>query len=937
MLINLRVNSQQQQQQHQQHHHPIFINSMYGLQVIEMNQWSTSSTQLLQQHVLLFLYADKHLLSSSQLNGVLEFHQQLKKNKKKQQKKNHKLLKHKEISLPSLPHEKPLIATHNNNNGSQQKKAPILYRSHKVIAEVVDQILLTKPAEGGSNAERNSMIIFLTVFRKFMRPIDLVSILVQRFEMDLNQLQQYNNSNSQATAAKFGLLIPSYRQEKISSIFSYWLSHYWNDFKSPVTRRLLSDFLIRISKFKHFQSMHQKVSVLFTSREAPALDIDALWGVASPSQRQEEEDILFQRKKEDAKKDSGYFSGTTMSSQTAPSTVAATTMTAGSEEDNHQWLLNEPSLLSPTPSISKSTCSVMSKRSGIALSSSTLSVLKSNFDSSSNSNDEDDGEEEEEDYPKTPTSPTSFSSFFSLKPSVSTLLKRSNSSKLTQLNNSSSNGLNTPYKNDKSRRRSLYFFQSSSSIHNTLTSTATTNSTSLDHNSIDLAEAEAAKKRTRRKSTPIVPLFLQKYHSVSSSTIFTALSNDNSNSLRQQQKRQHQQQQQAELNRLAIFAGGVRLFDDTTTASMSHSSSFNDQQLSSLLPSPSRTTSIILEDIVFFITLIQPSKIAEQLTWIEMKLFQQIQPRDFLRRLWIKHSYLVQQQQLTHRSEDKGNANSENSANNNNNNSNSTLLNNPLYASIEHFNFMSGWIATIILKITELDQRVLVFEQCMKIALELKQLKNYNTLMAVLAGMNNAAISRLRQTRALLQRKNRPLYDQFLELETLMSSEKSFSNYRTALRNHDTDVIPGIPYLGIHQQDLISLDEANKDFLQDGKVHWKKFSLIGESILEVLRFQQQQQQNGFLYSIIPDPKIISFIGQSKIFTEDEQYEKSITIEPRISSLKPSPSISSSTRTSRSSSNNMSTAATATQQTTTTTTTASTSTPTAININTTTFI
>lgn len=69
---------------------------------------------------------------------------------------------------------------------------------------------------------------------------------------------------------------------------------------------------------------------------------------------------------------------------------------------------------------------------------------------------------------------------------------------------------------------------------------------------------------------------------------------------------------------------------------------------------------------------------------------------------------------------------------------------------------------------------------------------------------------------------------------------------------------------GIHQQDLVSLCEANKDHKTNGKIHWQKFRLIGQSINEVMtRFESM---NG---RIKPNPFILYFIGNElEILTED---------------------------------------------------------------------
>ncbi|GAA5796610.1 hypothetical protein HPULCUR_001983 [Helicostylum pulchrum] len=255
------------------------------------------------------------------------------------------------------------------------------------------------------------------------------------------------------------------------------------------------------------------------------------------------------------------------------------------------------------------------------------------------------------------------------------------------------------------------------------------------------------------------------------------------------------------------------------------------------------------------ITCFSPAQFAEQFTCIEAELFRKIQPRDFLRHLWI-------QKKKQHHNK------------------------NPVLASIEHFNFISAWIASLVVNQPLLERRVVLFEICLQIAVELKRLNNFNTLMAVLAGVNNAAVLRLKRTRELTRVKNKALYEDFLALELLMSSERSFFNYRSTLKQTE---LPGIPYLGIHQQDLVSLGEANKDHKMDGKVHWNKFRLMGESILEMMRFQYPTY-----HLLESNPFLLYFIGHQTVSTEDELYEKSKEIEPRqnMSSLSTSSSTSS---------------------------------------------
>ncbi|KAI8380683.1 ras guanine nucleotide exchange factor domain-containing protein [Blakeslea trispora] len=214
--------------------------------------------------------------------------------------------------------------------------------------------------------------------------------------------------------------------------------------------------------------------------------------------------------------------------------------------------------------------------------------------------------------------------------------------------------------------------------------------------------------------------------------------------------------------------------------------------------------------------------IADQLTWIEAELFTRINPREFVRHIW------------------------------DNSNNNNTVM-----ASIAHFNFISAWLVTMVVTQSRLSKRVALLQKFMLVAVELRNRNNYNSLMAIMAGINSAAILRLKQTQQAIS--NKKVYKQFQSLERLMSTDRSFNCYRMALRASDA---PGIPYLGIHNQDLVSLAEANKDFRADGTVHWEKFRLMGETIMATMKFKHPG------YAIEPDAKLLTFIADCYIFSED---------------------------------------------------------------------
>lgn len=74
------------------------------------------------------------------------------------------------------------------------------------------------------------------------------------------------------------------------------------------------------------------------------------------------------------------------------------------------------------------------------------------------------------------------------------------------------------------------------------------------------------------------------------------------------------------------------------------------------------------------------------------------------------------------------------------------------------------------------------------------------------------------------------------ELEELMSPQRSFHNYRTALRACKP---PAVPYLGVYLQDLTFIEDGNPEQLGDGLVNFERLGLVYGVLKEVLLYQQQ--------------------------------------------------------------------------------------------------
>ncbi|KAG5997902.1 hypothetical protein E4U43_002552, partial [Claviceps pusilla] len=152
---------------------------------------------------------------------------------------------------------------------------------------------------------------------------------------------------------------------------------------------------------------------------------------------------------------------------------------------------------------------------------------------------------------------------------------------------------------------------------------------------------------------------------------------------------------------------------------------------------------------------------------------------------------------------------------------------------INHFNHVAKWVANMILLRDKAKHRAQMLEKFMNIALKLRQLNNYNGLAAVLAGINGTAIHRLAQTRALVSAE---VQKRFARLVILMGTQKGYFAYRLAWENSP---LPRIPFIPLHRRDLVSAEEGGKTLVgcNDDRINWKKFEVLGEVLLPIMKSQ----------------------------------------------------------------------------------------------------
>ncbi|KAM3857373.1 RAS guanyl-releasing protein 2-like [Diretmus argenteus] len=188
------------------------------------------------------------------------------------------------------------------------------------------------------------------------------------------------------------------------------------------------------------------------------------------------------------------------------------------------------------------------------------------------------------------------------------------------------------------------------------------------------------------------------------------------------------------------------------------------------------------------------------------------------------------------------------------------------------FNSVSQWIQLMVLSKPTAPQRAAVISHFIRVAQKLLQLQNFNTLMAVVGGLSNSSISRLKDTQAHISADTNKVFNSLIELVT---SCGNYSQYRKRFSECSGF---RFPILGVHLKDLIAVHVALPDWADKEKtrVNLVKIQQL-YAILQELASVQATSPN-----IDANPDLVNLLTVSldQYHTEEEIYQMSLQREPR---------------------------------------------------------
>ncbi|XP_060520973.1 ras-GEF domain-containing family member 1B-like isoform X2 [Cylas formicarius] len=194
---------------------------------------------------------------------------------------------------------------------------------------------------------------------------------------------------------------------------------------------------------------------------------------------------------------------------------------------------------------------------------------------------------------------------------------------------------------------------------------------------------------------------------------------------------------------------------------------------------------------------------------------------------------------------------------------------------VQWFNRLSYFVATQVCKYHKKKQRVKTVEYWIEAGRECFNIGNFNSLMAIIAGLNMSPISRLKKTWSKIQS------GKFAILEHQMDPSSNFSSYRSTLKAAmwrsagatDQRQRIVIPFFSLLVKDLYFLNQGCSSKLPNGHINFEKFWQLAKQVTEFMAWKQ------VTCPFEKDHKVISLLQHGPVLNENSLALASFDCEP----------------------------------------------------------
>eukprot|EP00009_Paramoeba_aestuarina_P000424 CAMPEP_0201514106 /NCGR_PEP_ID=MMETSP0161_2-20130828/6019_1 /ASSEMBLY_ACC=CAM_ASM_000251 /TAXON_ID=180227 /ORGANISM="Neoparamoeba aestuarina, Strain SoJaBio B1-5/56/2" /LENGTH=721 /DNA_ID=CAMNT_0047910561 /DNA_START=94 /DNA_END=2260 /DNA_ORIENTATION=+ len=187
---------------------------------------------------------------------------------------------------------------------------------------------------------------------------------------------------------------------------------------------------------------------------------------------------------------------------------------------------------------------------------------------------------------------------------------------------------------------------------------------------------------------------------------------------------------------------------------------------------------------------------------------------------------------------------------------------------LEQNKILSDWVTHVIVTTTKLKKRVDVYSKMVNLAQTSFHLHNYSSCKAVVLGLSNPAVDRLKFTKAQAPIQTRST---LISLQERLRPDDSHAKLQQIMK---TDKLPVIPYLPVVLENLAQVEEGNADKVGN-LINFKKRADCYAVLKEVKRFQgaevpipKNEQTQSVLENLSP---VVNVSG--KFFYEQSLEEK----------------------------------------------------------------
>ncbi|KAK9880780.1 hypothetical protein WA026_013107 [Henosepilachna vigintioctopunctata] len=194
---------------------------------------------------------------------------------------------------------------------------------------------------------------------------------------------------------------------------------------------------------------------------------------------------------------------------------------------------------------------------------------------------------------------------------------------------------------------------------------------------------------------------------------------------------------------------------------------------------------------------------------------------------------------------------------------------------VQWFNRLSYFVATQVCKYQKKKQRVRMVEYWIETGRECFNIGNFNSLMAIISGLNMSPISRLKKT------WNKIHSGKFAILEHQMDPSSNFSSYRSTLKAAmwrsagatDQRQRIVIPFFSLLVKDLYFLNQGCSNRLPNGHINFEKFWQLAKQVTEFMAWKQ------VACPFERDLRILSLLQHGTILNENSLALASFECEP----------------------------------------------------------